>query len=403
MIKFSGRRNLRYIIQLTFWSCLRVLIVSLLNIYYHFDKSRIFTFLMFFGEFSSGLIFYKYQSKYLRKKEDKFLIGKTSIKGASAKNKKVENKSSKSKIYILLFFASFLDVVEFNISTYYLKKIKNISTSLNSRLYSFLVICNALTYVYILKYKIFRHQKFSLVIIINIFIITIASEYLFQNINELFTYVEFTEAIILILIEYYFRSMIDIIDKYLLEIESYDPFLIIIFEGIFGSFLSLLSFIAENPFIDIKAIYDSNSISSFCLFLLLLFLYYLFGALRNAFRIMTNKLYSPMELTLSDYFLNPIFIVLGYFLDDFQTKGKKSLIYFLINLITSILASFSTLIYNEFLIIFCCGFEYNTYSQITKRSKDEKIEIGEFNLLSDELDDSDDEDEEKQGIYMIYI
>ena len=149
-------------------------------------------------------------------------------------------------------------------------------------------------------------------IIINIFIITIASEYVFQNINELFTYVEFTEAIILILIEYYFRSMIDIIDKYLLEIESYDPFLIIIFEGIFGSFLSLLSFIAENPFIDIKEIYDSNSISSFCLFLLLLFLYYLFGALRNAFRIMTNKLYSPMELTLSDYFLNPIFIVLGY-------------------------------------------------------------------------------------------
>ena len=101
--------------------------------------------------------------------------------------------------------------------------------------------------------------------------------------------------------------------------------------------------------------------------------------------------------------LNVHFWIFIFFLDDFQTKEKKSLIYFLINLITSILASFSTLIYNEFLIIFCCGFEYNTYSQITKRSKDEKIEIGEFNLLSDELDDSDDEEEEKQGIYMIYI
>ena len=197
----------------------------------------------------------------------------------------------------------------------------------------------------------------------------------------------------------------NITDKYLLEFDSYDPFLLLGFEGLFGCIFSLSSFFFENPFPDIKKIYDKESAYSFFLFILLLFLFYLFGAFRNSFRIMTNKLYSPMELTLSDYFLNPIFIIISYITGDFKTKDGQSTIYFIINLILSIIASFSTLIYNEFMVLFFCGLEYNTYDQIAKRTKEEQIEMKILKISDESQKDVESEEEEDRStiIYTIYI
>ena len=234
------------------------------------------------------------------------------------------------------------------------------------------------------------------------FIITIASETAFQNINEIFTYSEFTLSLGLIILEYFFLSMMDTIDKYLLEFESVDPFLIIIIEGFIGSILGIIFCIAENPFPEIKYIYKSNSTSSFILFIFLLFFYYIFGALRNSFRIMVNKLYSPMVLTLSDYFLNPIYIIYNYIDGDFKSKNGQNIFYFILNLILSILTVISTFIFNEFIVLFCFGFERNTYDQITKRSIDEKIEMRIYD--NDEESDNDIKEEEiesKSGTYKI--
>ena len=74
MIKFTKRRNIFYIIQLVIWSNLRTLIKMLLKLLYNFKKSSLSTILMFFGEFTSGSIVYKYQSKYLRKKENDVIL-----------------------------------------------------------------------------------------------------------------------------------------------------------------------------------------------------------------------------------------------------------------------------------------------------------------------------------------
>ena len=153
-------------------------------------------------------------------------------------------------------------------------------------------------YTYLLKFKIFKHQKFSLIIIFVCFIIAIATEYIFQIVNNIFTYGEFTIALALILVEYFYLSLIDIIDKYLLEFESTDPFFIIMVEGLIGTIFGIGFCFVENPFPGIRYIYDSGSTISFILFLLLLILFYIFSILRTAFRIMINKLYSPMVLTL---------------------------------------------------------------------------------------------------------
>ena len=401
MIKLTKRRNIIYIVQIVIWSNLRLITKILLSKLYGFGKSPIFTFLMFFGEFSAGSIVYKYQSKYLRKKENAGIVAKN-IYNNHFPLDIYHHKTNRYKISLLLFFAAFLDYIEFAISTFYINKFIFISDSLDNRCYSFLVICNAFAYTYFLKFNIFKHQIFSLIIILVCFIITIASETAFQNINEIFTYSEFTLSLGLIILEYFFLSMMDTIDKYLLEFESVDPFLIIIIEGFIGSILGIIFCIAENPFPEIKYIYNSNSSSSFILFIFLLFFYYIFGALRNSFRIMINKLYSPMVLTLSDYFLNPIYIIYNYIDGDFKSKNGQNIFYFVLNLILSILTVISTFIFNEFIVLFCFGFERNTYDQITRRSIDEKIEMRLYD--NDEESDNDIKEEEiesKSGTYKI--
>ena len=163
MIKFTKRRNIFYIIQLVIWSNLRTLIKMLLKLLYNFKKSSLSTILMFFGEFTSGSIVYKYQSKYLRKKENDVIL--SLIKKNNLSFEKNKSKPNKLNVFFLLFIATYLDFVEFIIHSFYIQSFNFISSSLNSRFYSFLVICNALGYRYLLKFKIHKHQILSLIII----------------------------------------------------------------------------------------------------------------------------------------------------------------------------------------------------------------------------------------------
>ena len=408
MIKITGRHNVIYIIQLVIWSNIRTIDKIILSHLYNFNKSSIFTVLMFLGELTSGALVYKYQSKYLRKKEDDNYINK--IRKRSTSLQKYIYKPNSIKIYILLFFATFLDFVEFIITSFYIKNFSYISSSLDSRLYNFLVICNGIAFIFLLKIKIYKHQKLSLIIIFICLIITIASEYAFQIVDGVFTYDEFTLALVLILIEYFDLALMDIIDKYLLEFESVDPFFIIMIEGLIGFLFSILFCFIENPIENLKHIYNKESTASFCLFVILLLLFYLLTAFRVAFRIMVNKIYSPMVLTLSDYFLNPIYIIYYFFTGDFKSKEGRDIFYFVLNLILSILTAFSTFIYNEFIVLFCFGLEKNTYDQITKRSLTEEVEMNIQEIMKDTLKDIDDDEESDLNIshvktetYNIYV
>lgn len=402
MIKLAGRHNIIYIIQLVIWSNIRTIDIILLGYFFNFKASSIFTPLMFLGEFTSGAIVYRYQSKYLRNKDNDSLIDRFKMKNLSIES--VQEKSNKFKVFILLFLASFLDFAEYIITTFYIKKFTYISSTLDSRCYSFLVICNGVAFKYLLRIKIFKHQILSLIIIFLCFIITLASEYLFQRVDEIFTYAEFTVALALILVEYFYLAMMDIIDKYLLEFESVDPFLIIMVEGLIGLVFGILFCWVENPLPELKYIYNNNSTSSFILFIAFLFLFFICTNFRVAFRIMINKLYSPMVLTLSDYFLNPIYIIYNYINGDFKSKEGQNIFYFVLNLILSILTAFSTFIYNEFIVLFCYGLELNTHDQITKRSKLEEIEMNVKEILNDpQKEDEENESDDKNNIYPIYV
>ena len=116
MIKLAGRHNIIYIIQLVIWSNIRTIDIILLGYFFNFKASSIFTPLMFFGEFISGAIVYRYQSKYLRNKDNDSLIDRFKMKNLSIES--VQEKSNKFKVFILLFLASFLDFAEYIITTF---------------------------------------------------------------------------------------------------------------------------------------------------------------------------------------------------------------------------------------------------------------------------------------------
>ena len=131
MIKFSSRRNIIYIIQLTIWSSLRSLVKISLKAFYKFNKSQMYTFLVFFGEFSAGFLVHKYQSNFLKTKENKSILSKALLNIYTPKKETEEYKSNKFKIYTILFMASFFDFVEFNIISFYIVKYVNISNNNN--------------------------------------------------------------------------------------------------------------------------------------------------------------------------------------------------------------------------------------------------------------------------------
>ena len=92
-------------------------------------------------------------------------------------------------------------------------------------------------------------------------------------------------------------------------------------------------------------------------------------------RVITTKVYTPMTTTSLDYILNPIYISIEFALgDDFMYKNKRNYAYFFINLIMSLIISFFSLVYNEFLILYICNLDKETHQQISNRfAMDENI------------------------------
>jgi uncharacterized membrane protein YadS len=162
------------------------------------------------------------------------------------------------------------------------------------------------------------------------------------------------------------------------------------YEGLFGFILSLIYSAFSNYFDDAKIVYNNCSGGKFALFLFLLFLYSVLSAGKNLFRVVTNKIYSPMTKTLTDYLFNPIYLIYYYAVqEDFKSGGKTNVPYFILNFILAIIISFFGCVYNEFIILFSCGLEIETHDQISMRSL--------TNISEELMNISDDEDSHDSG------
>ena len=198
--------------------------------------------------------------------------------------------------------------------------------------------------------------------------------------DELGGFKNLTSFIFLITADYISNAFIENIDKYLLDFNYVNPFQILMFEGMFGLIFCISYLFIVNPFRN-----SEQSLKDFYL-IFLLFLFFFFSCGRNSYRMLVNKLYSPMTRTLTDSIIDP-FLILYYYLND-KKEFNESHFYFIINFILLFIIIIFGLIYNEFIVVFCCNLEYETHSEITTRANSEfKFELSKTGNESD--NDSD--------------
>ena len=89
-----------------------------------------------------------------------------------------------------------------------------------------------------------------------------------------------------------------------------------------------------------------------------------------------------MARSMTEYFLNPIINI--YYLIK-EKDFHNNYIYFSICEIICIIMDFSFYIYNEYVILSCCGLEYDTRDEICRRISD-----AETKSLEDECEEDED-------------
>ena len=350
MIKIGLRNNLLYPSLLIIFTFLRRVLLVIISDILEFESSLSFlAFLMIFSEFIVGLIIYLYQSKIVS-------------------YQKMAYKDSKFKVYILIFIATFFDFVEFILTSYYFPKFENISKSLDLRLGSALTLSSFIFSYFLLKTEVFNHQKFSISIIFICTLIIIIVEISFYIFYEAISKRHFI-IILLIIISLSFIGFQNNIEKYLLEVNFINPFHLLMVEGIFGILLSIIYSFIEDPIENIVDFYHNNKKINFIYLVICLSLFIILSGGRNGYKILTIRLYSPMTKAISDFFFNPILIIYYFFMGiDFKFENKKNILFFMLNLILSIIIVFFGCVYSELFIIYHFNLERDTHMEVSIRA-----------------------------------
>ena len=283
MIKFALRRNLIYVLQYIIWSFARDILIKFINSIFNFSTSYIFVQLIFLGEILAGAIIYLSLKKYNKKKKTQYFM---SIKLRKSSNE-LQASDSKIKIFFLIFLLGFMDLVEFSLCNIYLPRLINLSKSLFQRLIGITTMFSLFFYVYALKLPVYRHQKFSILIIGICLIAIIVSEFFFQKNDIYSSHKSLSVAIAYIAIGQILWSCMDSIEKYLFEYNFMNPFIVLMYEGTTGFFLSFLNLLDKNYFYDLVEIYKNNTTGKFVGFIFMLIAYIILSGGKNIFRVIT--------------------------------------------------------------------------------------------------------------------
>ena len=289
------------------------------------------------------------------------------------------------KVYLLIFIGTYFDFVEFILTSYYFPKFENISKSLNIRLGSALTLSSFILYYFLLRIEVFNHQKFSLIIIFVCLLIIILLEIIFNAIYKTLNENNFL-IILLIIISFFFIGYQDNIEKYLLEFNFINPFKLLMIEGFFGIILTFIYSFIENPFDNIIEFYQTQKTTKFIYLLICLSLFIILSGGRNSYRILTNRLYSPITKAIADSFLDPILILYYFFMGiDFKFQNEKNIIFFIFNLIFSIIIFFGGIVYSELLVIYHFNLEKNTHHEVSRRATEIENIVDDIEMILSDL------------------
>ena len=187
------------------------------------------------------------------------------------------------------------------------------------------------------------------------------------------------------------RSFSDVTEKYLFDYDYINIFKMLIYEGLMGIVLKSIYFISSKSYQEQakKLLTEMSELDwKFATFILLVIMYVTVSGLRNAYRVKTNKYYSPMARTLIESTIDPIMFIYN----NLEEKGERigHWLYFTSVLFCLTIISFFALVYNDLIVLNCCGLEYDTYYGIVSR----------LNSLKHEKIINDDESDDKKNIKM---
>lgn len=380
MIKLGNRHNLIYLLILTLCIALRRIESIIMDIIYKYEGPFLLSVLIFLSKFLFGLFGYLYSNSGIKDSPKYKFMGIALIQGKN----KLKAPDKQNKIMILMIFAAYFDFVGTVVRKFYIKTSDN--NTIEHSVRSFQVFSSAIFCYLLLKTHIYRHHLFSLIIIGFCWILIILVEiFCLEGETK-----EKLNLFFLTTFSCVGRALLDTIEKYLFDYDFMNPFKVMMFEGFMNTILTIsLFFVLEKPLYDIEELSDNIS-KYYYLLVFFLLLYLILSGLKNIYRVITIKIYSPMARALAESLLDP-FIVAYYlfFSENNYEKNYKFWIYCGVIMFCSIIMPFSSCVYNEFIILYCCKLEYNTHVEITNRSN--KIESAIIINLN-EIDNDNDND-----------
>jgi hypothetical protein len=240
------------------------------------------------------------------------------------------------------------------------------NTQLETRVRSIQIIISSLLCIYVIRFHIYYHQKLTLIIISFFLLALIIIELLYTSTNIIYKIL----ALLVCSISCLFRSFLDVTEKYLFDYDYINIFKMLMYEGLIGLFFYIIYFLTDKTYQNHGKILleDMSKLDrSFILFVFLIMLYIIISGFKNAYRVTTNKYYSPMSRALFESTLDPFLFLYNFLTFYSYDDGSKKWIYFSIVLFCLLVIAFFSLVYNDFIIFYCYGLEYNTYSEINRR------------------------------------
>ena len=373
MLKFGFRNNNFYPLMLLLFIFLRIFVEKILKAHpYKEDIDFILSFLIFFSQSLIGAIIYLYYN--CKKKEptqEPIITGKRISKIGTVTlimNKSYEINDSKFKKISLIIFASFFNfvgsIIRSDDAINFGEKEEN-NSQLEIRIRSIQIIISSLLCYFTLRLNIYKHQKLSLIIIslFLVFLIIIELIIASNKKNKIL-------SMLIVIMSCLSRAFLDVTEKYLFDYNYINILSMLIYEGLIGIFLFIIFFIVNKSYQNQgkNILIDMSHFNwQLITFILLIILYTVISGFRNAYRVTTNKYYSPMSRALFESTLDPFLFLYNFLTFYSYDEGSKKWIYFSTVLFCLLVIAFFSLVYNDFIIFYCYGLEYNTYSEINRR------------------------------------
>ena len=339
MIKIQLKKNIGYLVAYFFCLLIRQIINMVIDANFEMDLNHILLYLMVLGEIMGGLLIYLYQyHSAIKKKEIKYF-------GIDLIYNQKRTRDDDFKKLLLLFLASFFDILKYSYSNIYYPKM--FSECVDFRFSSIQTIASALIFIHAFKYKKKKHHQVSLIALGLCLCLSFIVDVIFKS-------------------KITFNIFNNCIEKYLFEADYMNPFKILLFEGLFGVIFSIfVSLDSSDPFKDIKE-KKIEGTGKLILLISLLFLYFVLSMLTNAYKVYANIIFSPMTRGLIDYILNPLFNIYFFVM---QLEFDRNYFFFCLSEIIGIIISFFGCVYNEYIILSCYGLDEETNLAIETPAK----------------------------------